>query len=66
MSTKHHMTCCCCGDYAGYWEQHWNRDTGYGICVSCIGSMRADGDSEEQLKSYYGTEGVNWGKPDER
>lgn len=57
-----HMTCCCCGEYAGRWLQHWNRDTGYGVCMSCIRWMRESGSYRpEELKSLYGIEGVNYG-----
>lgn len=67
MSTLRYMNCCCCGAYAGRWQQHWNRDTGFGVCVSCVESERKHGASEEEIASYYGVEGVNWGKPkDER
>lgn len=27
--TLRHLTCCCCGSYAGRFHQWWNRDTGY-------------------------------------
>lgn len=29
------MTCCVCGESAGRWQQHHNRDTGYGLCRKC-------------------------------
>lgn len=32
---KRNMTCACCGEYAGRFEQWWNRDNGYGICPRC-------------------------------
>lgn len=54
--------CCCCGSSAGRWRQHWNRDTGYGVCFSCVASERTRGTSEQEILSLYGVEGVNWGK----
>jgi hypothetical protein len=62
MKAVHRMSCCCCGEYAGRWEQHWNRDTGYGICVSCVDWQRGRGTSETEIADLYGKEGVNWGK----
>lgn len=62
MTTKHagivrRMTCCCCGGYAGRFEQHWNRDTGYGICRPCVLRWYKD---PEEIASSLGKEGVNW------
>lgn len=65
MATIHHMTCCVCGAYAGRWEQHWNRDTGYGICKSCAVEQRKR-ETPEEHASLYGLPGVNYevdGKP---
>lgn len=33
--TARQLTCSVCGAGAGRWAQHWNRDTGYGICAAC-------------------------------
>lgn len=55
------MECCCCGGYAGRWNQHWNRDTGYGVCPSCVEWMKAKGTSDAEIADLYGKEGVNWG-----
>lgn len=59
---KRHLTCCCCGGDAGRWEQHWNRDTGYGVCFPCVERFRKQGETEQEITELYGTEGVNWGK----
>ena len=58
---KRNLTCCVCGGNAGRWEQHWNRDAGYGICFACITWVRL-GETEEEIAQNYGKEGVNWGK----
>jgi hypothetical protein len=61
---KRRLTCCCYGEGAGRWEQHWNRDTGYGICVPCIAWLRAGPKpraTEAEIADLYGREGVNWG-----
>lgn len=62
--TKRHMACCVCGDFAGCWQQHWNRDTGFGICVSCVQWVRKRGETETEIADLYGKEGVNWGASD--
>jgi len=54
-------TCNCCGENAGKWEQHWNRDTGYGMCTDCIAMVRSRGMDEAEIISLYGREGINWG-----
>lgn len=60
---KRHLTCCCCSGDAGRWAQHWNRDEGYGICFDCIQWIRKDKrETEEDIKSFYGIEGINWGE----
>ena len=63
------LTCSCCGESAGRWEQHWNRENGYGICARCIDWLRtrprkneADRETPQVLETLYGVEGVNWGK----
>lgn len=62
MSTKRTLTCCVCGGPAGRFEQHWNRDTGYGICARCVAD-EAGKSSAEELLSRYGTPGVNYEQP---
>jgi hypothetical protein len=59
---KAYKKCNCCGGFAGYWEQHSNRDTGWGMCPECITYVRNRGMSEEEIKDLYGVEGVHWGK----
>lgn len=59
------LTCCVCGDDAGKFKQHPNRDTGYGICLRCViwlTETRYVG--PEEMKHYYGTAGVNYESPD--
>lgn len=59
--TIRRMTCCVCGSDAGRWAQHWNRDTGYGVCVTCVQWVRSKGDTDAEITDLYGREGVNWG-----
>ena len=61
MSTKRNLSCCCCGSASGRWQQWWNRDTGWGVCVRCVEIERKRGTSEEEIVELYGREGVNWG-----
>ena len=56
------LTCCCCGESAGTWQQWWNRDTGFGVCAKCVDWVRSRGESEQEIRSNYGVEGVNWGR----
>ena len=60
--TVRRMECNCCGGDAGRWEQHPNRNTGYGMCVPCIKWVRKRGMSEAEILDLYGKEGVNWGE----
>lgn len=55
------LICSCCGGIARGRQWH-NRDTGYGMCVDCIGYVRRMGMSEEEIRKNYGIEGVHWGK----
>lgn len=62
MENKLPLECCCCGLYAGRWAQHWNRDSGYGICVDCVAAEAATL-SPQDLASCYGKPGVNYAVP---
>jgi len=65
------MTCCLCGNGAGRWQQHYNRDDGFGICVNCISWTRQRAleyrggltpqNVEAEIADLYGKENVNWG-----
>lgn len=57
---RRHLTCACCGDYAGLWQQHFNRDAGFGICRACVDRMIAHGTTPAQIVTYYGIEGENY------
>ena len=59
------MECCVCGGNAGFWQQHWNRDTGFGVCKSCVEWQRSRGTSAKEIFDLYGAEGVNWGQVEE-
>lgn len=62
MAKKRHLSCCVCAGEAGTWEQHWNRDTGFGVCADCVAWLRGKGETEAEIADLYGVEGVNWGK----
>ena len=57
---RRNLVCCCCGEQAGKWQQWWNRDTGYGVCPKCVAWIRSRGESEEEIRSNYGVEGINY------
>lgn len=56
------LTCSCCGGDAGKFEQHPNRDAGYGICRKCVDWLDVRGVEQDEFKRNYGTEGVNYAK----
>ena len=56
------LRCCCCGGDAGQFEQHWNRDSGYGICPGCVAEEMATMNAE-QIQINYGAAGVNFDRP---
>lgn len=74
--TVRHLGCCVCGEDAGTFEQHWNRDSGYGVCASCVDWLRAKartagpgptpGEMEAEIRDLYGIEGVNFAAPEAR
>ena len=55
------LECNCCAA-ATRGRQWWNRDTGYGMCMSCIEWVRSRGMKEEESQNLYGIEGVHWGE----
>ena len=59
--TIRRLRCCCCDERAGTWAQHWNRDTGYGICPSCVTRQRKRGTDDAEILRLYGVAGVNYG-----
>ena len=52
------LQCCCCGEPTKG-RQWWNRDTGYGVCQSCITYARRKGYTEDEIRSLYGVEGIH-------
>jgi hypothetical protein len=54
------MICSCCAGWAGAFKQHSNRDSGYGICRSCVDWLLARGTSPEEIKRNYGVSGVHY------
>lgn len=54
------LTCAVCGADAGRFKQHWNQDTGWGICRPCIDRLAARGETAEELGDLYGIEGINY------
>lgn len=63
--SKKHMTCCICGEDAGHFEQHWNRDHGFGVCRECVDWVASRGDTAEEIENLYGLEGVNYAAHDD-
>jgi hypothetical protein len=55
------LTCACCGENAGHFEQY-NRDTGFGLCVKWVWLSTRNVSDDEILD--YGIEGVNYAARD--
>ncbi len=54
------LGCCCCGN-STKGRQWWNRDTGYGICPSCIEYVRKHGETDAEIRENYGIAGIHYG-----
>lgn len=53
------LVCCCCGkDTPG--RPWWNRDSGFGICRSCVDWQRSRGMEEDDERLLYGREGFHY------
>lgn len=59
-SMPSYKTCSCCGSDAGRYEQHANRDTGFGICRRCVDWLIGRGMTAAELLNLYGVEGVHY------
>jgi hypothetical protein len=56
---KREMKCCNCGNYAGKFHQHYNRDNGFGICLRCVtDEIKSQG--VETALACYGVPGFNY------
>lgn len=54
------LKCCVCGTSAGKYKQHWNRDTGWGVCRKCVDWEISRNVSPDELLDLYGVAGVNY------
>ena len=54
------LTCACCAGVAIGRQWH-NRDTGYGLCSSCVEYVSSR-ETPENMKSYYGIEDIHYFK----
>lgn len=58
-SLKKKKTCALCGNYAGKYNQWWNRDNGFGICFVCVKNEK-NKNTPEHLISLYGIKGIHY------
>jgi hypothetical protein len=65
-ATTRRMKCSCCGADAGRWEQWPNRDTGFGVCASCIDWLKQRGSTEAELQDLYGRPGIHYASASEQ
>lgn len=61
---KRHLICFCCGSDAGHFEQWWNRDTGWGVCPSCVTRMSKHGADAKELHDMFGDPGIHYQAPE--
>lgn len=64
MSAIKTLQCCCCGN-GTQGRQWWNRDKGFGLCVSCAERISKT-ESPEYMKECYGIEGVHYSIKEEK
>lgn len=58
---RRYLRCNCCGGEAGRFVQHWNQDTGWGICRDCLERYYiGKGHDAGGVLSIFGVEGVNY------
>lgn len=63
MTRPRRLTCCCCGESCTG-RQWYNRDTGYGICVSCANEWEKNPRvGPDELKRSCGVRGVHFDIP---
>lgn len=61
MGVTRSLNCNCCGGRAGRHKQHWNQDTGYGICRPCVLKWyRGKAHTDADIEQLFGKEGVSW------
>lgn len=57
------LTCSCCGASAGIFQQHFNRDTGWGICAECLAFEMGRDVPTDELVRLYGSPRIHYGIP---
>lgn len=55
------LTCCCCGA-STRGRQWWNRDTGFGLCTSCI-PLTHRNVTPAEAERLYGVRGTHFDLP---
>lgn len=61
MGAVRNLECAVCGDSAGRYAQHWNRDRGFGVCRRCVDwLLRTGRATPDDITELYGVEGVNY------
>lgn len=53
------LDCACCGGDAGRWQQWFNQDTGFGLCVRCAEWVHGRGMAPDAIVSTYGKPGIH-------
>lgn len=57
-SDVRNLICCCCGATTRG-RQHWNRDTGFGLCARCAKWIPEKWPDTDMVRTY-GTPGVHY------
>ena len=55
------LKCSRCGAWAGFFAQHSNQDTGWGVCRECVDWFLINTvDAPNEIKVLFGVAGVNY------
>ena len=54
------LKCSVCGSDAGRYRQHFNRDTGWGLCAECRDWLASRGTTPEEMADLYGMAGTHY------
>ncbi len=63
MKPTKRLTCCVCGETTRGRQWH-DRDTGYGVCLSCAAEQVGTFGYDEAVR-MYGRRGIHWGSAEE-
>lgn len=57
------LICGCCGERAPAVKQHWNQDSGFGLCPRCVPFILDNPRAGQDELKGYGKPGTNFAAP---